>query len=148
MATMTSAVKSSWPEATGLREADEDGALAALPLDAQVGELVLERGADGVGGALLEVGAALLAGAVGVLGLGDDDAEVDVGQRVERVAVGDGPVDVGAAAGELVDERGAEQVAAAAGLGELVVADLDAASGVSRSSSMVGGVARRGGWSR
>ena len=64
------------------------------------------------------------------LGLGDDDAEVDVGQRVEGVAVGDGPVDVGAAAGELPLERGGEQVASAAGLVELVVGDLDAAAGL------------------
>jgi hypothetical protein len=83
MARMTSAVKSSWPNVTGLAN-HQDGTAARAPLDPQVGKLLTQRGPDGGRGPLLEIRAALLAGTVGVLGLGDDDTEVDVGHHGRR----------------------------------------------------------------
>jgi len=80
----------------GVTEADEDGALAALDFDGQVTIVRLQARAEGGGGALLQLARAAPARAVEPVGVVDDNAQVDVGQRCERVAVGNAAVDLDA----------------------------------------------------
>ena len=78
-----------------------------------------QGGADGRRCAVLQLHWAAPAGAVAVVGVGHDDAEVDVGQRVQRVAVRDRAIDLDPAAREGGAEGSADLVAASAGFVEL-----------------------------
>jgi hypothetical protein len=83
--------------------------LAPTDDDAQVRELVLELAPDGVGRPLLQLIRSLPTRAVLAVGVRDDDADVDVGQRRQRVAVGDRAVEVAARVlSELAMQRGGE----------------------------------------
>ncbi|WP_418608493.1 hypothetical protein [Georgenia sp. SUBG003] len=113
-----------------LVESDQDRPLAALNLHAQVAELFLELASHGVRGALLQRERTAVARPVLAVGIRDDDAEIDVDQGGEGVAVRDAAVDVGACMvatrGELFAQRDGDGGASSLCLGDLLGVDLNA----------------------